>query len=102
MTISESDIRELFKSVGIEATEDQISSVAFDLTTTIEEYSTVPVPMIGVSRQQYEDQSDIICELKKKHRDCSECAGTGYTLRWDETTGRCPKCDGFGVERKFR
>lgn len=101
MTISEGDIRELFESVGIEATEDQISSVAFELNTTIEEYSIVPVPMIGVSRQQYEDQSDIICELKKKHQDCSECGGTGHTRRWNETEGRCPKCDGYGVERKF-
>ena len=38
MRTTEDAIREIFESVGIEATEDQTSSVAFDLIATMEEY----------------------------------------------------------------
>lgn len=93
MRITEDDIRELFESVGIEATEDQISSVAFDLNTTIEEYEcgyTVTPSVFNTPEPAVEFR-----------KNCKRCGGSGWIFGDIEDFLRCPECDGYGVERKF-
>lgn len=93
MRITEDDIRELFESVGIEATEEQISSVAFELNTTVEEYEYGYAHTPSVS-----NTSEPKVEFRKN---CKRCGGSGWIFEDIEDFLRCPECDGYGVERKF-
>lgn len=93
MKISEDDIREVFESVGIEATEDICSSVAFELNTTIEEYEygyTHTPPVFSTPEPTVEVR-----------KNCKRCGGSGWIFEDIEDFLRCPECDGYGVERKF-
>ena len=92
--LTEADIRELFESVGIEATEDQISSVAFELNTTIEEYEHQ-----DAATPQVFNTPEPPVEFRKN---CKRCGGSGWIFEDIEDFLRCPECDGYGVERRFQ
>ena len=97
MMISNSYIRELFDEYGIKATDDQVSAVAFDITTTIEE-SHIPVRSCVHSS----DSLPPATPVATKHENCDECLGSGESTDAFGFKCKCRKCEGYGVVKKYK
>ena len=95
MMISNSYIRELFDEYGIKATDDQVSVVAFDINTTIEE-SHIPV------RSGKCVSDSLPPTAVSKHENCDECLGSGESTDAFGFKCKCRKCEGYGVVKKYK
>lgn len=100
MSYWENCIQEAFEDAGIEATQDQINTIASWVEGAHENYSMAHGHDVISSPLKYENEQ-LKRELKNERNKCTcdVCSGAGYITQYGpihSATSQCYKCHGAG------